>query len=88
MELETGDSGTLHDVVTHPDYHGCEADPERAERVNGQRHTFGEICENSDDIVKDKQKAMRFVEEGFVRKLCSLFEVLRGFLCGPQPIWA
>jgi DNA-binding CsgD family transcriptional regulator/PAS domain-containing protein len=37
------------------------------ERSNGQRHTFGEVCENSDDIVKAKQKAMRFVEEGFVR---------------------
>ena len=37
------------------------------ERANGQRHTFGEICENSDDIVKAKGKAGRFVEEGFVR---------------------
>lgn len=37
------------------------------ERANGQRHTFGEVCENSDDIVKAKQKAMRFVEDGLVR---------------------
>ncbi|BBO79582.1 hypothetical protein DSCO28_01480 [Desulfosarcina ovata subsp. sediminis] len=37
------------------------------ERSNGQRHTFGEICENSDDIVKEKGKAMRFVEDGLVR---------------------
>ena len=37
------------------------------ERANGQRHTFGEVCENSDEIVKTKQKAMRFVEDGLVR---------------------
>ncbi len=37
------------------------------ERANGQRHTFGEVCENSDEIVKSKQKAMRFVEDGLVR---------------------
>ncbi len=37
------------------------------ERSNGQRHTFGEICENSDEIVKTKKKAMRFVEDGLVR---------------------
>ena len=37
------------------------------ERANGQRHTFGEVCENSDEIAKSKQKAMRFVEDGLVR---------------------
>lgn len=37
------------------------------ERSNGQRHTFGEVCENSDDTVKTKKKAMRFVEDGLVR---------------------
>ncbi len=37
------------------------------ERSNGQRHTFGEVCENSDEIVKAKKKAMRFVEDGLVR---------------------
>jgi len=37
------------------------------ERANGQRHTFGEVCENSDETVKAKQKAMRFVEDGLVR---------------------
>jgi PAS domain-containing protein/DNA-binding CsgD family transcriptional regulator len=37
------------------------------ERDNGQRHTFGEVCENSDEIVKKKKKAMRFVEDGLVR---------------------
>jgi PAS domain S-box-containing protein len=37
------------------------------ERANGQRHTFGEVCEKSDEIVKKKKKAMRFVEDGLVR---------------------
>lgn len=37
------------------------------ERANGQRHTFGEVCENSDEIVKARKKAMRFVEDGLVR---------------------
>ena len=37
------------------------------ERSNGQQHTFGEVCVNSDDIVKVKKKAMRFVEDGLVR---------------------
>ena len=37
------------------------------ERSNGQRHTFGEVCENSDEVVKTKKKAMRFVEDGLVR---------------------
>jgi len=37
------------------------------ERANGQRHTFGEVCENSDEIVKAKRMAMRFVEDGLVR---------------------
>ncbi|MBC2710672.1 MAG: PAS domain S-box protein [Desulfosarcina sp.] len=37
------------------------------ERANDQRHTFGEVCENSDEIVKAKKKAMRFMEDGLVR---------------------
>jgi PAS domain S-box-containing protein len=37
------------------------------ERANGQQHTFGEVCENSDEIVKKKKRAMRFVEDGLVR---------------------
>lgn len=37
------------------------------ERANGQHHTFGEVCVNSDEIVKKKKKAMRFVEDGQVR---------------------
>lgn len=37
------------------------------ERANGQRHTFGEICANSDEIVKAKKRPMRFIEDGLVR---------------------
>lgn len=37
------------------------------EQTNGQRHSFGEVCENSDEVVKTRQKAMRFVEDGLVR---------------------
>ena len=45
------------------------------ERANGQRHTFGEICENSDEIVKTKQKAMHFVEDGLVRGQYMVLDV-------------
>ena len=45
------------------------------ERANGQRHTFGEVCENSDDIVKAKKKAMRFVEDGYVRGQYLILDV-------------
>lgn len=37
------------------------------ERRRGYRHTFGEICINSDEVVKNTQKAGRFIEEGLVR---------------------
>ena len=45
------------------------------ERAKGQRHTFGEICENSDEIVKAKQAAMRFVEDGLVRGQYLILDV-------------
>jgi PAS domain S-box-containing protein len=45
------------------------------ERANGQRHTFGEVCENSDEIVKKKRKAMRFVEDGLVRGQYRVLDV-------------
>ena len=45
------------------------------ERANGQKHTFGEICENSDEIVKTKQKAMRFIEDGLVRSKYLIMDV-------------
>jgi PAS domain S-box-containing protein len=37
------------------------------ERERGHQHTFGEICINSDDIVKDTGKPGRFLEDGLVR---------------------
>ncbi|MFT5728070.1 MAG: PAS domain S-box-containing protein [Desulforhopalus sp.] len=37
------------------------------ERNEGQRHTFGEICINSDEIVKRTKKKGRFLEDGLVR---------------------
>ena len=37
------------------------------ERLTGQRHTFGEICINSDEVVKETKKAGRFLEDGLVR---------------------
>ncbi len=37
------------------------------EREAGHNHTFGEICVNSDQIVKETKRAGRFIEEGFVR---------------------
>ena len=45
------------------------------ERAKGQRHTFGEVCENSDEIVKTKQTAMRFVEDGLVRGQYLILDV-------------
>lgn len=37
------------------------------ERSRGYLHTFGEICVNSDQVVKATRKPGRFIEEGFVR---------------------
>jgi PAS domain S-box-containing protein len=45
------------------------------ERANGQRHTFGEVCENSDEIVKKKKNAMRVVEDGLVRGQYMVLDV-------------
>ena len=39
----------------------------RRERERGQQHTFGEICINSDGVVKSTRKAGRFLEDGLVR---------------------
>ncbi len=37
------------------------------ERAEGQVHTFGEICVNSDQIVKESRDVRRFLEDGMVR---------------------
>ncbi len=39
----------------------------KRERDKGHRHTFGEICINSDEIVKETREAGRFLEDGLVR---------------------
>lgn len=45
------------------------------ERHAGRDHTFGEICVNSDDIVKKTGKPGRFVEEGRVRGINFVLDV-------------
>lgn len=37
------------------------------ERKIGHKHTFGEICVNSDQVVKNNRVAARFLEDGLVR---------------------
>jgi hypothetical protein len=37
------------------------------ERAEGYHHTFGEICVNSDQVVKSNQSGGRFLEDGMVR---------------------
>jgi len=45
------------------------------ERARGQRHTFGEICIDSDEVVKTEKRAMRFVEDGLVRGKYLILDV-------------
>jgi PAS domain S-box-containing protein len=47
----------------------------QCERDKGQRHTFGEICIDSDEVVKAEQRAMRFVEDGLVRGQVLILDV-------------
>ncbi len=45
------------------------------EKAAGQIHTFGEMCVNSDEVVKEKKVAMRFLEDGKVRGNDLLLDV-------------
>ena len=45
------------------------------ERQRGHRHTFGEICLNSDEIVKESGKPGRFLEDGLVRGQYLMLDV-------------
>ena len=45
------------------------------EREKGHRHTFGEMCEDSDAVVKDIRKPRRFLEDGFVRNNYLMLDV-------------
>ncbi|WP_319525185.1 PAS domain-containing protein [uncultured Desulfosarcina sp.] len=47
----------------------------QCERAKGQRHTFGEICIDSDEVVKTEKRAMRFVEDGLVRGKYLILDV-------------
>ncbi|MDD9301224.1 MAG: PAS domain S-box protein [Desulfobacter sp.] len=45
------------------------------ENNRGYLHTFGEICVNSDQVVKKSGKPGRFIEEGFVRGAYLILDV-------------
>jgi len=47
----------------------------RRERALGHEHTFGEICINSDDVVRNTGKAGRFLEDGLVRGKYMILDV-------------
>ena len=48
-----------------------------SERQKGYNHTFGEICENSDEITLSKQSAGRFLEDGLVRNTYLALDVYK-----------
>ncbi len=45
------------------------------ERCEGHEHSFGEICVNSDQVVKRNRRAGRFLEDGLVRGVYLALEV-------------
>ncbi|MGD8835623.1 MAG: PAS domain S-box protein [Desulfobacteraceae bacterium] len=54
------------------------------ERKAGQNHTFGEICSNSDDIVKKSETSGRFLEEGLIRNQYLVLDVHKAPFWGPN----
>ncbi len=54
------------------------------ERDKGHNHTFGEICVNSDDIVKKTKAPGRFLEDGLVRGRYLVLDVHKAPFWGPQ----
>ena len=54
------------------------------EREIGHRHTFGEICINSDEIVKNTGKSGRFMEDGLVRGSYLVLDVQKAPLFDEQ----
>lgn len=54
------------------------------EREAGHNHTFGEICVNSDDIVKKTKVSGRFLEEGLVRNQHLILDVHKAPFWGPD----
>ncbi len=49
----------------------------RKEQVKGYNHTFGEICTNSDEIVKKRGTPQRFLEKGNVRGKLLILDVFK-----------
>lgn len=47
------------------------------ERQKGHTHTFGEICENSDEITLQNRAAGRFLEDGLVRGIYLALDVYK-----------
>ena len=56
----------------------------RRERSAGQVHTFGEICVNSDEIVKRSRAPGRFLEDGLVRNQYLVLDVHKAPFWGPD----
>jgi len=52
------------------------------ERMQGHKHTFGEICVNSDEVVKETVKPGRFLEDGLVRGEYLVLDVRKAPLFG------
>lgn len=53
-------------------------------RVGDGNHTFGEICENSDEIVLEQERPMRFVEWGLVNGKMMILEVHKNVMRDEQ----
>ncbi len=45
------------------------------EKEKGYKHTIGETCLNSDEIVKKEQRTMRFLEEGYIHNTYTYLDV-------------
>lgn len=49
----------------------------RREQARGHIHTFGEMCLNSDEVVKRQGKIRRFLEDGLVRGKYMMLDVIK-----------
>lgn len=56
----------------------------KREREYGHRHTFGEICVDSDEIVKENKAPGRFLEDGMVRNQYLILDVHKAPFWGPD----
>ncbi len=63
---------TPEEAIGHKDLHFASL-----ERQNGHKHTFGEICVNSDEITLEKKNAGRFLEDGLVRGVYLALDVYK-----------